>query len=61
MERIVRNISVVENMVIDFQAICGQERASARLERLFKTPEMLNINTVLGVSIILLTSIAQAG
>jgi len=42
LEKITQNISVSENMFIDILAECGQERASARLERLFKTPEIKN-------------------
>jgi esterase/lipase len=40
LEKITRNITVSENMFIDIQAEYGQERASVRLERLFKTPEI---------------------
>jgi esterase/lipase len=40
MEKITQNISVSESMAIDILAECGQERASAKLERLFKTPEI---------------------
>lgn len=38
MEKITQNISVNENLFINIVAECGEERASARLERLFKTP-----------------------
>jgi pimeloyl-ACP methyl ester carboxylesterase len=40
MEKVTQNISVSESMFIDIVAECGQERASAKLERLFKTPEI---------------------
>jgi hypothetical protein len=40
MEKITQNISVNESLLINFLAECEQERASARLERLFKTPEI---------------------
>jgi dienelactone hydrolase len=40
MEKITQNISVGESMFIDILAECGQERASATMERLFKTPEI---------------------
>jgi len=40
MEKIAQNISVSENLFIDILAECGQERASARMERWFKTPEI---------------------
>lgn len=37
MEKIVQNISVNESMFIDILAECGQEQASVRVERTFKT------------------------
>ena len=40
LEKISKNISVNENLFIDIDAECNQERASARLERLFKTKEI---------------------
>jgi dienelactone hydrolase len=40
MEKITQNISVSESMFITIVAECGQERTSARLERLFMTPEI---------------------
>ena len=40
MEKITQNISVNESLFIDILAECEQERASARLERLFKSPEI---------------------
>lgn len=40
LEKITRNISVNESLFIDILAECEQERASARLERLFKSPEI---------------------
>ena len=40
MEKIVQNISVSENMFIDILAECGQQQASAKVERLFKTSEI---------------------
>jgi len=40
MEKIARNISVDESMFIDILAECGQERASVRVERIFKTLEI---------------------
>jgi esterase/lipase len=40
MEKITQNISVSESMFIEITAECGQERDSAKLERLFKTPEI---------------------
>jgi esterase/lipase len=40
LEKITQNISVDESMFIDITAECGQEQASVKLERLFKTPEI---------------------
>lgn len=40
MEKIVQNISVSESLFIDFLAECGQQQASAKVERVFKTPEI---------------------
>jgi hypothetical protein len=42
LEKITRNIGVNESLFIDISAECGAERASARLERFFKTPEIQN-------------------
>ena len=39
-EKITQNISVSESLFIDILAECGTERTSARVERLFKTPEI---------------------
>ena len=40
MEKVAQNISVGESMFIGILAECGQEQASVKLERLFKTPEI---------------------
>jgi len=42
MEKIVQNISVDESMFIDILAECGQEQARVKVERLFKTPEIMS-------------------
>ena len=39
-EKITQNISVSESLFIDILAECGPERTSARVGRLFKTPEI---------------------
>jgi dienelactone hydrolase len=41
-KEIARNIAVDESMFVDFTAECGQDRASARVERWFKTAEVKN-------------------
>ena len=40
LEKITRNVSASESIFIDVTAECGSERASARLERLMKAPEI---------------------
>jgi hypothetical protein len=40
LEKIAQNISVNENIFIHIVAECGEERAEAKLERLFMTPEI---------------------
>lgn len=45
MEKITKNISVSESMFIDILAECGQERANAKLERLFRIPEIKSQRT----------------
>lgn len=40
MEKVVHNISVDESLFIDIVAECGPDRACAKLERRFKTPEL---------------------
>src|SRR5271157_3420995 len=41
---IVQNISVNESLFIDIVVECGQDRACAKLERLFKYPEVKSLN-----------------
>ncbi|HMK47774.1 MAG TPA: acyl-CoA thioester hydrolase/BAAT C-terminal domain-containing protein [Methanocella sp.] len=40
---VAQNISVDESLFIDFTAECGEDRATTRAERLFKTPEVKNL------------------
>ena len=42
-KEITRNISVSENLFINIQAECEQEKESARLERLFISPEVKSL------------------
>ncbi len=42
LKKICQNISVNNNIFINIVAECGQDRACAKLERLFKTPEVKN-------------------